>query len=58
MPQTCAYRYLYEKKDLPDWHHLITGTNDAKHSIRSFCINETDINIDDIENYIIEWDEL
>ena len=28
MPQSCAYRLIYEKKDLPDWHPLITG--DAK----------------------------
>ena len=58
MPKTCAYRYLYEKKELPDWHPLITGTQDPKHSIRSFCINEQDINPDDIEDYIFEWDEL
>ena len=58
MPKTCAYRYLYEGKGLPDWHPLITGKTDNRHTIRSFCINEQDINPDDIEDYIIEWNEL
>ena len=25
MPETCAYRLLYEEKDLPSWHPLVTG---------------------------------
>lgn len=25
LPDTCAYRLLYEGKDLPSWHPLITG---------------------------------
>ena len=58
MPKTCAYRYLYEGKGLPSWHPLISGQKDDSHSIRSFCINEQDINIDNIEDYITEWDEL
>ena len=58
MPKTCAYRYLYEGKGLPPYHPLITGNKDNKHSIRHFCLNEKDINFDNIEDYIIDWDEL
>ena len=28
MPRSCAYRRLAEKKSLPRWHPLITGTRD------------------------------
>ena len=37
LPDTCAYRLLYEGKDLPDWHPLISGdkssVRQAKQSI-------------------------
>lgn len=26
LPETCAYRLLYEGKNLPDWHPLVCGT--------------------------------
>ncbi len=58
MPKTCAYRTLYESKTLPAWHPLLTGKRDENHNIKNFCINEKEINPDDIEDHIIDWDEL
>lgn len=29
MPETCAYSLLYEGYDLPDWHPLVSGTQDT-----------------------------
>ena len=58
MPKTCAYRYLYEGKGLPDWHPLLNKTLTEEHKISAFCINENEIDISDIEDYIINWDEL
>lgn len=58
MPKTCAYRWLYENRTLPDWHPLLTGKRDENHTVGSFCINETEIAPDDIEDYITDWDEL
>lgn len=31
MPRSCAYRRLYEGKDLPAWHPLVTGDMDSTH---------------------------
>lgn len=31
LPQTCAYRLVYEGKPLYDWHHLISGSKETVH---------------------------
>lgn len=31
LPETCAYRCLYENRPLPCWHPLITGNNFSVH---------------------------
>jgi len=46
LPESCAYRLLYEGKDLPVWHPLMTGdpdsTRDEGMSIRNYAIPEED----------------
>lgn len=58
MPQTCAYRLLWEGKPLPKWHPLITGTSESVHdagvSLRGQTLPEFEIPEDEWENYIIE----
>ena len=57
LPASCAYRLLAEGEDLPDWHPLISGTEDSVwQSGNSICgrvVCETEA--DDLEHHLIEW---
>jgi uncharacterized cysteine cluster protein YcgN (CxxCxxCC family) len=59
MPQSCAYRLIYEKKDLPDWHPLITGdansTMLAGHSVANRVVPENSVDEDDLPDHITNW---
>ncbi len=56
LPSTCAYRLLAEGSTLPDWHPLITGTQqsvvDAGISVRDIAKNEA--NVTDITEEVIQ----
>ncbi len=58
MPDTCAYKLLYQGEPLFDWHPLISGTPDSVHdagvSMQSRTIPEFDVDEDDWEDHIIE----
>ncbi|MCB4458347.1 YcgN family cysteine cluster protein [Leisingera sp. McT4-56] len=58
MPQTCAYRLLWQGKPLPDWHPLLTGTPESVHeagvSVRGWTVSEFEIAEDEWEDHIIE----
>ncbi|MCK0149930.1 YcgN family cysteine cluster protein [Marivita sp. S6314] len=58
MPQTCAYRLLWEGKPLFDWHPLISGTpqsvHDAGVSVKDQTVPEFEVHEDDWEDHIIE----
>lgn len=59
LPQTCAYRRMYEGKSLPAWHYLNTGSRQnvitAKKSVAGRCISELDIDDERINEYVIRW---
>ena len=58
MPQTCAYRLLWEGKPLFDWHPLISGTPDSVHeagvSVQHLTVSEFETPEDEWEDHIIE----
>ena len=58
LPNTCAYRLVQEKKDLPNWHHLnsedINSVHTTGNSIQNLAINETFVDEADFEKFITE----
>ncbi|MEQ6248843.1 YcgN family cysteine cluster protein [Sulfitobacter sp. HNIBRBA3233] len=58
MPQTCAYRLLWQGKPLPEWHPLLTGTPESVHragvSMRGRTVSEWETAFEDWEDHIIE----
>lgn len=58
MPKTCAYRLLWQGKNLPEWHPLITGTAESVHdagiSVQGMTVSEFDVPFEEWEDHIIE----
>ncbi|MFC3902031.1 hypothetical protein SAMN05421749_105145 [Acinetobacter marinus] len=59
LPSTCGYRRVHEGKDLPRWHHLISGDRSsvirAKKSVANRCVSENAVAEEDIEAHVIRW---
>ena len=59
MPESCAYRLIYEGKDLPAWHPLITGdahsTHKAGQSVAGQVISEDNIDEEALPSRIKSW---
>ncbi len=57
LPPTCAYRRLAEGKSLPDWHPLVSGTQEtvveAGISAAGRCVSEREAGL--LEDYIVTW---
>ena len=57
LPQTCAYRLIFEGKPLPQWHPLNSGdvrsVNKAGHSMSGLSVSEVDVPEDEIVDYIL-----
>lgn len=59
IPDTCAYRLRYDKKPLPDWHPLISGSRTAMIeqgiSVTGKTISENYVHEDGLEEHIVRW---
>ncbi len=60
LPETCAYRLLYNGEKLLPWHPLITQDKESVHesfiSIRHLACSEEEVNWDemDLEDFLLE----
>lgn len=58
LPQTCAYKLLWEGKPLYEWHPLLTGDPATVHtagvSVKDMTVAEFEITEDDWEDHLIE----
>ncbi len=61
MPSTCAYRLLYEGKDIPDWHPLISGDRKAIDesgiTVSGKVISEEYVHEDGYDEHLVKWVE-
>ena len=59
MPRTCAYRLVANGQDLPDWHHLVSGSRDTIHeagmSVQNAVISELAVTEEDHPHRIVIW---
>ena len=59
MPPSCAYRLVYEGKDLPSWHHLVSGSKETIHeqgeSIKNRFVFSKTVDEDEWEDRIVDW---
>ena len=57
LPETCAYRLIYQGNELPPWHYLICGDRNkvhaSGHSVRGKSISEYEVF--DLERHVIDW---
>ena len=55
LPNTCSYRLIFEKKELPEWHHLHTKNSSSVHvtgnSVKDKVISEEFFHQDDIMDF-------
>ncbi|NSZ62300.1 YcgN family cysteine cluster protein [Agrobacterium tumefaciens] len=59
LPPTCAYALVRDGKDLYWWHYLVSGDVNTVHqagiSARGRTVNELDVEVDDFEDYVVDW---
>jgi len=59
LPPTCAHALVRDGKDLYWWHYLVSGDTETVHqagiSARGRTVSEADVDVDDFEDYVVDW---
>ncbi|MDP9839546.1 putative cysteine cluster protein YcgN (CxxCxxCC family) [Neorhizobium huautlense] len=59
LPPTCGYRLVRDGEDLKWWHPLISGDPETVHaagiSAKDRTVSEKDVDVDDFEDYLVDW---
>lgn len=60
MPPSCTYRRLHEGRGMPSWHPLLNrqkkaAMHKAGMSVRNKTVFETDVDLNQFEDYIALW---
>ena len=59
LPASCSYRLLYEGKQLPPWHPLLSADTEAIHragaSVRGKVVSESMVAPQELEERLIYW---
>jgi uncharacterized cysteine cluster protein YcgN (CxxCxxCC family) len=59
LPPTCGYRLINEGRDLYWWHPLVSGDPETVHaagiSARGRTISEAEVDVEDFEDYVVDW---
>jgi uncharacterized cysteine cluster protein YcgN (CxxCxxCC family) len=59
LPPTCGYRLVRDGVDLYWWHPLVSGNPETVHqagiSARGRTVSETQVDVDDFEDYLVDW---
>ena len=62
LPESCAYRRLFEGRGLAWWHPLLSGTPDTVHmagmSVCDWAVPERQIHLSELDAYVIDWVDL
>ena len=57
LPASCAYKLIDQGHELPEWHHLRSGSRQTIHkqgcSVRGRIVSENDVK--DLEEHIVDW---
>lgn len=59
LPRSCAYRLVFEGKDLPYWHHLVCGDRELIHrlgySVKDKVISSEFVHQTQLSEYLVDW---